>query len=133
MKENIASYVASALELALRCTAFAFTADVASSLKEKGVCEQCGAQAGSDLIASHVDHSKRTRHYNHQSNGRALCRKCEAGYHISHIGSSNSIGLREKDNMSAGWSHYQNLTLQEQLELYALYATQIDDMHQRMI
>lgn len=94
-------------------TIFSFSRDISKKIKKEshGICAECQENIGEkDLIASHIVHG-----INNIKNGRALCKKCETRYHLSHADEPNKIGLSKKNNDPVVYGHVLNLP-QEQRE-----------------
>jgi len=74
--------------------------------RASGRCESCGIRLNEDeSIVGHMDHTRisdqnghKLNRYNALSNLRLHCPKCEAEWHLQHIGNARDIGLSEKNN-----------------------------------
>ncbi len=108
----------------------AFPKEIRNKIKKEseGVCSQCSKEVGvQNLIASHYIHGKNSR-----SNGRALCKKCETEYHLSHADSPQIIGLNKKQNDPVVYGHVLQLPPSDQVELINRHPTQWENVLNRL-
>ena len=75
----------------------AFSRGVARRIKERAgwECEEADNTCIGGLEASHINHNRKYKDYNHPDNGKALC----SGHHLDdHINRAGQNGLTKKQN-----------------------------------
>lgn len=101
-----------------KITSYAFSTRIAAKIKEKarGICQNCGKEAGQDLIAAHINHNRSAKGYNSTNNGLALCPYCEFARHAKHFFHPGRIGMSKKNNNITIKSRYWQLNEKDKEE-----------------
>lgn len=81
--------------------------------RDGGKCVICGSTVGCEC--SHIDHSRENPRYNHESNGRLLCKPDH--YLVDHVNREGRNGLPIHQNQYAKRTIWQRLTQQEREKL----------------
>lgn len=90
--------------------------------KSDGSCDGCGKKVGvNNLTASHLYHRKDSERYNDPQNGRLFCDRCECEHHLSHVHTSETIGMTKNKNIQTAYSQLCELSRQEAEELAGKY------------